>query len=754
MRRWLIACTIGFVTAMFGAGIALSPLGEELEKNVGLPWLFSIRGPIEAPADIVVVGINEASGRRMGLPDRPRDWPRSIHGLLVRSLTEAGATVIAFDVAFTTDKSPDPDRAFAREIATSKRVVLIQLLTGKRQAVTDRAGRNTGFVWMEQLISPIPILAEAARGLAPWPLPKQQASVHQFWSFKPSAGDAPTLPSLVLQLHADTKLERWRDSMLELGMDIAKLGGPAGEAWRNPPEVRSGMSTLRQAFRDNPMLTGRIEDVLRSSRGGDLSVRQKNLFRALAGLYAGDDNRFLNFYGPPGSIKTIPYEVMIKGGDANYPPKSLDVRGKIVFIGHSDLDDPGQPDRFYTVFTRDDGVDLSGVEIAATALGNLLQNRTLRQSDVPTTFVAVLLFGLLIGLLAYLLPAIFAVPTALVLAGLYAVGVQHEFNSAAHWLPLANPMLVQLPLALLLGLLGQYFLERRQQRLVRATMARYVDPAVTDRLIAGGVDVLGGRETTATVLFSDVRGFTTLSEALGPQATVGLLNEYFTLMVECITAEGGMLDKFMGDAIMAAFGVPVEHDDDADRAVRASIAMLGRLEEWNTERAARGEAPVSIGIGLNTDRILSGNIGSPKRMDYTLIGDGVNVAARLESATKQYAAKILISEQTRERLTGTYHTRDVDDVIVQGKTEPVRVHEVLDYHTEESFPNLHEVVARFQEGRQMFAAGRWDDAIAAFRAALVLHPKDRLSEIYIERCTYMKANPPGDWDGIWRLETK
>ena len=245
-----------------------------------------------------------------------------------------------------------------------------------------------------------------------------------------------------------------------------------------------------------------------------------------------------------------------------------------------------------------------------------------------------------------------------------------------------------------------------------------------------------------------------MSEALGPQATVKLLNDYFTLMVECITDEGGMLDKFIGDAIMAAFGVPVEHEDDADRAVRASIQMLRRLENWNAERESSGELKVNIGIGLNTDIVVSGNIGSPKRMDFTLIGDGVNLAARLESATKQYAAKILISEQTRERLSGTYRTRDVDEVIVQGKTEPVRVHEVLDYHTAETFPHLDEVVALFGQGRQLFAAGRWDDAIAAFRAALALHPKDRLSEIYIERCTYMKANPPDDWDGIWRLETK
>jgi adenylate cyclase len=394
------------------------------------------------------------------------------------------------------------------------------------------------------------------------------------------------------------------------------------------------------------------------------------------------------------------------------------------------------------------------VEIAATAFGNLLQNRTLRPGNALFSLSAVVLFGLLAGLLVYLLPPLAGVPTVLIVAGLYAIAVQYAFNADAHWMPLADPMLIQLPIALLLGLFGQYFLERREQRRVRATLARYVDPAITEQLIAGGVDVLGGRETTATILFSDVRGFTSLSEALGPRGTVQLLNEYFTLMVDCVTAEGGMLDKYIGDAIMAAFGVPVEREDDADRAVRASLAMLNRLRTWNVARHDRGEAPVNIGIGLNSDVILSGNIGTPKRMDYTLIGDGVNVAARLESATKQYAAKLLISEQTRSRLHGAYRLRDVDDVIVQGKTEPVRVYEVLDYHTKETFPHLEEVVTHFEMGRKRFTEGHWNEAIAAFRSALELHPKDQLSAIYVERCKYLKNNLPPDWDGVWRLETK
>ncbi len=201
------------------------------------------------------------------------------------------------------------------------------------------------------------------------------------------------------------------------------------------------------------------------------------------------------------------------------------------------------------------------------------------------------------------------------------------------------------------------------------------------------------------MLFSDIRGFTTITEQLGAQGTVALLNEYFTLMVDCIQREDGMLDKFIGDAIMAAFGIPVGHDDDADRAVRAAIAMITRTRRAGTRaRIAEGKLPVDIGIGLNTDNVVSGNIGSKKRMDYTIIGDGVNLAARLESACKQYGAHILISEFTYKALKGTYCSRELDLVVVKGKTKPVAIYEILDYHSEESYPHMIDALRHFKAG--------------------------------------------------------
>jgi adenylate cyclase len=293
------------------------------------------------------------------------------------------------------------------------------------------------------------------------------------------------------------------------------------------------------------------------------------------------------------------------------------------------------------------------------------------------------------------------------------------------------------------------------EKRMKSTMSRYMDPGIADRLVASGTEALGGQSVPATVLFSDIRNFTTISEQLGAQGTVALLNEYFTLMVDCIQREEGMLDKFIGDAIMAAFGIPIAHQDDADRAVRAAIAMMRELRAWNNQRIAEGRRPVDIGIGLNTDSVVSGNIGSKKRMDYTIIGDGVNLASRLESACKQYGTHILISEFTYKQLRGTYRTREVDLVVVKGKTQPVSIHEVLDYHTDDSYPQLIDALGYFRDGLAKYRRGQWSDAQALFSQVLSLNPADKSATLYVERCRCLAENPPEEgWNGVWVMESK
>ena len=294
------------------------------------------------------------------------------------------------------------------------------------------------------------------------------------------------------------------------------------------------------------------------------------------------------------------------------------------------------------------------------------------------------------------------------------------------------------------------------EKRMKSTMSRYMDPVIAAQMLDGdSLDLLGGVHTEATVMFTDVRGFTTITEEYGAQGTVSFLNEYFTMMVDCITREGGMLDKFIGDAIMACFGLPMSHGDDPDRAVRCAISMIKELWEWNAQRELKGLKTVDMGVGLNTDMVVSGNIGSPKRMDYTVIGDGVNLASRLESACKAYSARILASESTITKLKGTYRTRDIDLVVVKGKTQPVRVYEILDFHDAKTFPQLWDVVNNFGDGIISYRAAQWDKAIERFEKCLELNPGDGLSRTYVERCKLLQATPPeGEWDGVWRMKDK
>jgi adenylate cyclase len=305
--------------------------------------------------------------------------------------------------------------------------------------------------------------------------------------------------------------------------------------------------------------------------------------------------------------------------------------------------------------------------------------------------------------------------------------------------------------------IGSMFLieDISNEKRLKSTMSRYMDPGVADRLVAAGAEVLGGQALEATVLFSDIRSFTTHSEQLGPQGTVAMLNEYFTLMVDCVQREGGMLDKFIGDAMMAGFGIPVPHDDDGDRAVRAAISMIGELHRWNAQRASEGRAAIDIGIGLNTDTVVSGNIGSKKRMDFTMIGDGVNLASRLESACKQYGAHILASEFTYRKLRGTYRSREMDLLLVKGKTKPVAVYEIMDYHTEDTYPRMSDALGRFRDALAKYRRRQFGPARALFEEVLGINPNDKAAQMYIERCNRLEANPPSaEWTGVWVMEGK
>jgi adenylate cyclase len=288
---------------------------------------------------------------------------------------------------------------------------------------------------------------------------------------------------------------------------------------------------------------------------------------------------------------------------------------------------------------------------------------------------------------------------------------------------------------------------------IKSMMQRYMSKEVADQLLSGGAAELGGKTQTVTILFSDVRNFTELSEALGPRETVILLNEYFADMVEVVAHHGGILQKFIGDAIMALFGVPLKKPDDADNALAVANGMLVALAALNRRRSAAGKRTIDIGVGIATGEVVVGNIGSRTRMEYTVIGDSVNLASRLEGANKYYRTKILLDEATVQELRDPGLLREIDLLRVKGKDRPVGVYESLGYLG--GTLGLSKMVECFEEGLAAYRTRDWEAAIGCFEAALAVRPEDEPSRIYIERCRhYLETPPEAGWGGVWTLTEK
>ncbi len=294
----------------------------------------------------------------------------------------------------------------------------------------------------------------------------------------------------------------------------------------------------------------------------------------------------------------------------------------------------------------------------------------------------------------------------------------------------------------------------REKRL-RNTMSRYMSKAVMDRLLESGDAVLGGINREVSVLFSDIRGFTSISERLGAQETVALLNEYFTDMVDIVFAHRGVLDKYMGDMIMAVFGSVLHDAQDADNAVDVGNKMMAGLRLLNGRLRRRGREPIRIGVGISTGDVVAGNIGSPKRLEYTVIGNRVNIAHRLEDANKFYGTSILICNQTYARLKDRSQVREIDRIRVRGMETPIAIYEVIGHHTEDSFPQRAAAVGAFGEGLACYRRRDWKRAARCFGAALAASPTDGPSRVYLERCGFFEKTPPAaDWDGVWTVQSK
>ncbi len=287
------------------------------------------------------------------------------------------------------------------------------------------------------------------------------------------------------------------------------------------------------------------------------------------------------------------------------------------------------------------------------------------------------------------------------------------------------------------------------KKLMKNTLNRYMSQDIAEKVLNDPEkQSLGGTTNQATILFSDISGFTGISEKLPPEQTVAFLNKYYTLMFDIIFTHGGVLDKFIGDAFMAVFGVPYAKTDDAKRAVRTALEMVDALDEFNAEITTLGIDPIRIRIGIATGRVLSGNIGSEKRMDYTVIGDSVNVSSRLETLNKLYGTTILMEENTNREINDVFISRPIDHVVVKGSSRPIEIFEALG---DKNYVVTSED-KQFIMGLAYYRQRKFSKAQEYFELSRF---NDGPSQTFYERCSrFLESPPPEDWDGAWISQHK
>ncbi len=747
MTRQAKALLLGILTGLFGVVVSSLPVMHALEENTGLDLLFRLRGPRTPPDDVVVVSIDRQSAQTLGLPNEPAKWPRSIHAQLVSRLAAAGASVIALDIFFREAREPGEDRLLAQAIRDANRVVLFAYTRKEITRLFNAAGDYTGEMISQQLLTPAEELASAARAIAPFPLPVYPVRVSQYWAFTSGTGNLPTEPVAALQLHAEAVIP-------ELQAVLAGLApAPAGEQAASGSQPEAGLvqtiQALRTTFAAHPGLAGTLREAFSSPAQIQPDKQSHDLLLALAGLYAGPDSRYLNFYGPPQTITTIPYASLLAPADARpgetAPP---DLHGKAVFVGYSERLHPEQLDEFYTVFSQDNGLNLSGVEIAATAFANLLEQLPVTPLPLPAYYGLLLAWGILAGALVRLLSAVPAILAGIVLAVLYLGSCHVLFSHLALWLPLLVPLGLQLPLALFAALLWHYLDVNRERETIRSAFGMYLPPRVVDELAGQrAAGQTSGQLMHGTCLSTDAYEYTQLSESMPPAALGDLMNAYYETLFQPVRNHNGIVSDVVGDAMLAIWATVQREPGIQRQAIQAAL-------EINSALGAPAHTAVQhclkTRIGLHSGEILLGSIGAVDHYEYRAVGDIVNTSTRIQGMNTHLGTQILLSGDVLAGVDGL-QTRELGSFILSGKSRPVVIHELLGMEDDPEAARRTGQLARFAEGLAAFRSGDWHAAESIFTALQAEHKRDGALRFFLAHC---RLQPPPDWDGVIRMEIK
>jgi len=536
-----------------------------------------------------------------------------------------------------------------------------------------------------------------------------------------------------------------------------ELGAPKAPLMPIPSIRRTNRVGLVNIFPETDGVTRKIPVLADTPEGPlpSLSFAAYSLFRGLS-----TEDAFKDLHPP---VDDGPWHEMLVdyvGGDEyrRFPYYSFaDVlrdkvpadrfAGKIVLVG-------GTAAGLFDVKSVPNISMLPGVEVHANALDDFLRRRFLvKKGGLGWTVLTMLAVGVLCGFLALRVPTWAG---ALSAGGLlaYFIACQELFTRRQIVLDYIGPT-VGIIVSYVVVFFIRFRRENREKRRIRDTFSRYMSPEIVAILTRNPELVkLGGEDREMTVFFSDVAGFTTLSEAMRPQELVAVLNEYLSEMSDVVFRHRGVVDKYIGDAIMAFWNAPLDQPDHASLACFAALDQIEALKDLQRRFAERNLPRFDFRIGINTGHMVVGNMGSHSLFDYTVTGDAVNLAARLEGANKPFRSKVMISEFTYEKAKNDVEVRPLDLLRVKGKTVPIQVYE-LAARKGALDPSRQKAFDLYREGIALYRERKFDRAIGSFRGALALLPDDGPSTLYIERCEAFRASPPPPgWDGVFVMTTK
>ena len=759
MTPWINRLTLGLSVGLAGVVLSLTPIGFELERSFGLRWLFQLRGAGATPTEAVVVAADRESAAALGVPEKPRDWPRSLHARLIEALARAGASVIAVDFTFDTASADrNEDQALANAMRAARNVVVVASLRGDVASGADGPQPATERPSIETLVSPISVVADAALAYAPFPLPKA-ARVDAYWSFKDGAGDHPTLPAVALQIHAlsayDDLLALWRKAGIAPPPDVP-VDRDALVASGRLPEV---MLRLREALSGDPQSARRMAEVLGQASREGMAADKVRPVGALLGLYAGSESQFLNFFGPPRTIRTIPYHRVLAASTSAAEAGAQvaaagEFAGKAVFVGFSAAV-PAEQDRvrddYRTVFSRSDGLDLSGVEIAATAFVNLLHQRPVRPLGFPWHVVAVFGWGLLAGVAGRNLRPALAAFLGVSASGAYLASAACWFDVESVWMPLVIPLVCQTPVALFAGVWLRYRHARRQRELIKRIFGYFLPRPVVDQLAKSVGPVTAANQLVFGVcLATDGERYTTLAETMDPTRLSLFMNEYFAMLFAPVERHGGVVSDVVGDAMLATWAASSSEESLRRGACHAALEIAEAVRQFNDS----GIWPsLPTRIGLHAGQMLLGSIGAGQHYEYRAVGDIVNTATRIEGLGKYLGARLLVSEAALEGLEELL-ARPLGAFLLVGKSNPVRIFELIGRKTDAG-GDRHWLCERFAAALDAYAGQRWREAADLLAAVLERFPQDGPARFYLARCEAYAVNPPsGPWEPTVRVEGK